>query len=77
MEYDAQRRCFTAAALARLQQMISAGNGSQPNKGDRYADCSRVNGSQAEQAAYHAYVAAMGKAPENVAALREWYAASS
>ena len=77
VEYDAQRKRFTDAALARLQQAVSSGNGAQADNGDRYGDGSPLNGNPAERDAYCAYVEAMGKPPENVTALRQWYAANN
>ena len=77
VEYDQQRKRFTDAALARLQQSVSQGNGEQPLNGDRYGDGSPLNGNPTEREAFRAYIQAMGKPPDNVVALRQWYAAQS
>ena len=77
VEYDAQRKRFTDAALARLQQAVSSGNGTPSHNGDRYGDGSPLNGNGAEQDAYRAYVEATGKPPASVEVLRQWYASQS
>jgi hypothetical protein len=77
VEYDAQRKRFTDAALARLQQAVSQGNGAQSHNGDHYGNGSPLNGNAAEREAFRAYIEAMGKPPENVVALRQWYAANN
>jgi hypothetical protein len=77
-EYDAQRKCFPDGALARLQSLV-VGKDSKARSTDGaiYGDGTPLNGNQAERDAYRAYVTAMGKPPENVTALRQWYMAQS
>jgi hypothetical protein len=77
VEFDAKRKRFTDAALARLQQAVSQGNGAQSHNGDCYGDGSPLNGNAAEREAFRAYIQAMGRPPDNVTALRQWYAAQN
>ena len=77
VEYDAQRKRFTDAALARLQQAVSCGNEASSHNGDRYGDGTPLNGNPAERDAYRAYLQAIGNPPADVSALRQWYAAQS
>ena len=76
VRYDPQRKRFTDEALAQLQQAVSLGKVAQPPDGDRYGDGSPLNGNPTEREAFRAYIEAMGKPPENVVALRQWYAAN-
>jgi hypothetical protein len=75
VEYDGKR--FTDRALSRLQQAASSGGGYQGNGRDRYGDGSPMNGNTAEREAYRAYMQAMGRPPQNVEALRQWYSLSA
>ena len=74
VEYDAQRKRFTDAALARLQQSVSSGNAAPSHNGERYGDGSPLNGNAAEREAFLAYIQAMDKPPADVSSLRQWYA---
>ena len=77
VEYNAQHKRFSDAALARLQQVVSSGNRSQPPDDECYGDGSPLNGNAIEREAYYAYIEVTGIPPEDVSALRQWYAAQS